>query len=91
MVDLFCVDSNLVNTLTTFSAKTKTKDRKYMIMMSSIFYQLLINKKQSGNKLIILRECIKKLSEYITKNKMLPNEELVDILNIQENSLVHIV
>ena len=86
MVDLFCVDSNLVNTLTTFSAKTKTKDRKYMIMMSSIFYQLLINKKQSGNKLIILRECIKKLSEYITKNKMLPNEELVDILNIQENS-----
>ena len=86
MVDLFCVDSNLVNTLTTFSAKTYTKDRKYMIMMSSVFYQLLINKKQSGNKLINLRKCIKKLSEYITKNKMLPNEELVDILNTEENS-----
>ena len=86
MFDLFCVDSNLVNTLTTFSAKTNTKDRKYMVMLSSVFYQLLINKEKSGNKLIILRECIKKLSEYITNNKMLPNEELVDILNAEENS-----
>ena len=85
MIDLLCVDSDTINRLTTFSSKTSTRDRKYMVMMCSVFYQL-IKKEENKKKLKTLRECFKKLSKYITENKMLPNEELVDILNKKENS-----
>ena len=85
MIDLLYVDSDTINKLTTFSSKTSTRDRKYMVMMCSVFYQL-IKKEENKKKLKTLRECFKKLSKYITENKMLPNEELVDILNKKENS-----
>ena len=67
---------------TTFSALTKTYLRKYMIIICSIFYRIY-NDKNNNEYLNSFNE----LSDYIKENTLIPNEELLKILNEFQNQV----
>jgi len=67
--------------LTSFSSLTKTFLRKYMIIICSILYRIY-NDKNNNEYLNSFNE----LSDYIKDNTLIPNEELLKILNEFQNS-----
>jgi len=67
--------------LTSFSSLTKTFLRKYMIIICSILYRIY-NDKNNNEYLYSFNE----LSDYIKENTLIPNEELLKILNEFQNS-----
>ena len=66
---------------TSFSTLTKTYLRKYMIIICSILYRIY-NDKNNNEYLYSFNE----LSDYIKENTLIPNEELLKILNEFQNS-----
>ncbi len=65
---------------TSFSTLTKTYLRKYMIIICSILYRIY-NDKNNNEYLNSFNE----LSDYIKENSLIPNEELLKILNEFQN------